>query len=69
MGITKPSAVSGMNMSIAQLWGSGPKWTITCGVCDVTFKIRVPMIDHPGIKCPNCGTVNIMPFVVSRGME
>ena len=47
-------------MSIAQLWGSGPKLTITCGHCSITFKQRIPMINNPGIKCPNCGVVNVL---------
>lgn len=55
---TTPDHARGYNMSLAQLFGSGPKWSITCGACHVTFKKRIPMIDEPGIKCPECGVVN-----------
>lgn len=51
-------------MSIAQLWGSGPKFTITCGNCSNTFSKRIPMVDNPGIACPNCGAVNKLPVTI-----
>ena len=60
-----PKDAKGYNMSIAQLWGSGPLWTIICGQCEMTFQKRIPMIDNPGVACPNCGTVNKLPLVVS----
>ncbi len=60
MNTAFPKAAGGFNMSIAQLWGSGPKWTITCGDCEATFSKRIPVIDRPGIICPHCGTVNIL---------
>lgn len=56
--IVKPIDFSGFNMSI---FGS-PKWTITCGGCRATFKARVPQVDNPGIVCPHCGSVNILPI-------
>lgn len=59
-----PKAFRGWSMSLAQLFGSGPKFTITCGECDWTFKRRIPMIDEPGIDCPRCGTVNVLPVTV-----
>lgn len=55
-----PKAFSGFNVSLAQLFGSGPKFTITCGNCSLTFKKRIPMVDYPGIPCPSCGTINIL---------
>lgn len=56
---------TGMNMSFAQLWGSGPKWTITCGNCSCTFKHRLPMVNYLGIQCPACKAVNIIPVEVN----
>lgn len=53
-------------MSIAQLWGSGPKMTITCGKCEVTWQQRIPMVAEPGVVCPHCRTVNKLPLTVSR---
>jgi len=55
----------GYNMSIAQLWGSGPMWAITCGKCEVTFQKRIPVTNNPGVACPNCGIVNKLPLKVS----
>ncbi len=62
-----PKDYSGWNMSIAQLFGSGPKFTITCGECDGTFKKRIPMVNKPGIMCPYCKTINKLPFTIERG--
>lgn len=67
MTTVKPAAASGFNMSIAQLWGSGPKWTITCGGCRMTFRKRIPMVDNPGIRCPGCGAINVLPVTISHG--
>ena len=55
---------SGWNMSLYQLFGSGPKWTITCGDCGGTFKSRIPMVDDPGVLCPYCAAINILPVEV-----
>ena len=55
----KPRSAQGMR-SLAQLFGSVPKWTITCGNCSATFKVRIPMVDHPGIPCPTCSAVNVL---------
>lgn len=63
----KPAAASGFNVSIAQLWGGGPKWTITCGDCLRTFEKRIPMVSNPGVECPSCGAINVLPITVSRG--
>ena len=62
MNAVTPKAFAGWNMSIAQLFGSGPKWTITCGGCAATFKKRIPMMDKPGIACPHCGAINVLPI-------
>jgi len=57
-----PKSFSGWCMSIMQLFGSGPKFTITCGACLATFTQRIPMVDRPGCPCPNCGAVNVLPL-------
>ncbi len=64
MNKVTPIFVQGWNASIAQLWGSGPKFTITCGSCEGTFKKRIPMIDNPGISCPYCSSINIIPVTI-----
>ena len=48
----------GYTQSIAQLWGSGPKWTIRCGDCGCDFKARVPMVNSPRVLCTCCGAIN-----------
>jgi len=65
----EPKAFTGYNMSIAQLWGSGPKFKINCGNCSITFKQRIPMVDSPGVKCPNCGVVNVLELTVGKKGE
>jgi len=67
MVLVTPKEISGWSMSLAQLFGSGPKFTITCGSCEGTFKKRIPMIDSPGIACPYCGAINKLPVEVRRG--
>lgn len=69
MKSVEPIAYEGYSMSLAQLWGSGPKWAITCGYCRVTFTRRLPMISRPGVQCPSCGVVNVIPVTVSYGGE
>lgn len=64
-----PKAFHGWSMSIAQLWGGGPKFTITCGECEATFRRRISMVDNPGVVCPACHTVNVIPVVMSHGEE
>lgn len=59
MGVT-PKAARGFNMSLMQIFGRGPKWTITCGKCEGTFRKRLPMVDDPGLACPYCGEINIL---------
>jgi len=56
--------VSGFNMSIMQLFGSGPKLTIKCGECHINFQKRVPVIDEPAVSCEYCNTINILPIIV-----
>jgi phage FluMu protein Com len=61
-----PDSASGVSISLASIFGLGPKWTITCGKCHATFAKRIPMVNHPGIACPNCHTVNILPIKIKR---
>lgn len=49
-------------MTLLQLFGVGPKWDITCGNCSATFTKRLPLIDRPGLVCPRCGAVNVLPI-------
>jgi hypothetical protein len=60
----RPHSFEGFNFSLLQLVGKGPKFTITCGECRVTFKQRIPMTDNPGVPCPHCGVVNVLPLEV-----
>lgn len=54
----------GLSMSAAALFGSGPKFSITCGSCGCGFKARIQMVDYPVVKCP-CGTPNRLNLVMS----
>lgn len=65
MKTVRPKSMSGWNMSIMQLFGSGPKFTITCGNCSTTFSRRIQMVEDPGCPCPHCGMVNILPLAVN----
>ncbi len=60
-GTVRPKSASGFNFS---LFGSGPKWTITCGKCSGTFRERIPMVNQPGVRCPYCGAINKLPLFV-----
>lgn len=61
-----PIEAQGMNMSVfGGLFGLGPKWTITCGNCVVTFKKRIPIVNTPGIECPTCSAINVLDLVVT----
>lgn len=62
--VVTPKYFEGWNMSLAQLFGSGPKFTITCGNCSGTFQKRIPIVNHPGIACPYCGAINRLPIEV-----
>lgn len=64
MKTTTPKSFKGWNMSLAQIFGLGPKLTITCGECSLTFKKRITMVSNPGVQCQYCGAVNILPIEV-----
>lgn len=53
-------------MSITQLWGSGPKFTVCCGDCGGTFRKRIIMVDEPHLSCPYCGAINILPIEIGH---
>jgi hypothetical protein len=55
---------SGWNMSIMQLFGSGPKLKIQCGECGGWFSKRVMMVNRPTVLCPFCKIMNILPITV-----
>ena len=63
MGTRKPVipiSAEGNDSTLFELFGIGPLWTITCGACCSTFKKRLPLVDNPGIVCPNCQTTNVL---------
>jgi len=69
---SKPRVVNaadadGPVMSLMQLFGLGPRWTIRCGHCGNTFSERLPMIDFPTIPCPLCKTLNRIQVVTETG--
>lgn len=69
-GVKKPviaKVVSGYNVSWNLNFLSGPKLTIMCGKCAYTFQERMPLMDYPTVICPNCKTVNGIPFVYEYG--
>ena len=68
MTTVAPKDLNGWNMSIMQLFGSGPKMTITCGICSNTFTQRIQMVDNPGCPCPHCGVVNVLQLTVDRDL-
>ena len=43
--------IDGWNMSIMQIFGSGPKLTIECGHCGRIFEKRVAPANHPIVGC------------------
>jgi hypothetical protein len=55
---------AGYNMSLAQVFGSGPKMTIKCGSCGGQFTKRIQMVDYPVVVCP-CGQANKLNLTVS----
>ena len=57
-----PKNAEGPSMTIFSILNIGPKWTITCGKCEGTFRKRLPLINNPGILCPYCNTINILPL-------
>ena len=58
--VVEPKLARGYSMTLLQLFGVGPKWHFTCGSCSASFSTRLPIVDEPGVVCPNCGTVNIL---------
>jgi hypothetical protein len=54
----------GFDMSIAQLWGSGPKLTIQCGGCKKHYEKRVNPGLRPIVICPHCGKLNKLDITV-----
>lgn len=64
METVRPKDFSGYSMSpVAQLFGSGPKFKIRCGKCDLWFSKRIDFVDNPPAKCPYCDTVNLLPLI------
>jgi hypothetical protein len=61
-------AVAGWNMSIAQLWGSGPKLTIVCGACRSEFQQRVAPAHMPRVRCSLCDAINELPITTAAGV-
>lgn len=59
-----PKYATGYNMTLLQLFGIGPKWTIVCGNCGTAFTKRLPMVTCPGVACPRCDEVNVIPVEV-----
>lgn len=51
-------------MTLLQLFGAGPKWTIRCGNCSADFQKRLPMVDYPHVPCTHCGSVNRVNVVI-----
>lgn len=62
--VIRPRELKMMNMSPLQILGLGPVATITCGKCGYTWKERVPMVEEPGMACPRCKEVNVLPLGV-----
>ena len=59
-----PYNFQGYSMSLAQIFGKGPMFHVTCGKCRASFSKRIPMVDNPGLQCPTCGVINVMPLVL-----
>lgn len=56
-------AFEGYSTSLAQFFGSGPKFRVTCGKCRGGFVSRIQMVDYPIVVCP-CGTPNKLNVVI-----
>lgn len=67
--IVKPRDFSGFNFSPMMIFGIGPKFAITCGNCFLSFEKRIPLVDNPGLCCPHCDCINVMPLGVGRLFE
>ena len=57
-----PKSVEGWNMSLTQLFGESPKFTIVCGNCQCAFKSRTELVDEPRVMCPHCSSINRIPL-------
>lgn len=68
MKTVTPFAFEGYSISLAQIFGKGPMFHVTCGDCRGSFSQRIPMVDNPGLKCPHCSTINIMPLVIGQNI-
>lgn len=64
MKTTTPTNFSGWNWSLTQIFGVGPKLTVNCGECNLTFSKRIQLISNPGVQCKYCGAINIIPITV-----
>lgn len=60
------NVIGGWNISIAQLWGSGPKLTILCRGCHRGYEKRVAPDNHPRVVCPHCHQINVLDVVVDK---
>jgi hypothetical protein len=54
----------GWNISIAQIWGSGPLLTIQCGKCKRRFDKRVRPAHRPVVSCGVCGAPNQLDITI-----
>jgi len=59
-----PKYVAGYNTSIAFIFGFGPKFTVVCGKCSVSFKVRVHAVNYPVVSCPACFAANRLPLEI-----
>jgi len=64
--VVSPKRAEGWNVSWNLNLFSSPKWTIVCGNCEATFKIRIPLIDYPTVVCPYCYAVNKLDLIVGN---
>lgn len=60
------AAFSGFSMTLAQIFGKGPKFQVQCGDCDGVFSGRIEMTDDPRLRCDWCGTVNVLAGIQVR---
>lgn len=63
--VVSPRAYRGYGTSITlNLFGVGPKFTISCGGCPGTFTTRIPLVDSPTVRCPHCLSWNELDLVI-----
>ncbi len=63
----KPKYFDGWSLRPFVFFGPGPKFTITCGNCERTWRERIPMVNNPGMECPTCKAINVLPLEVEEG--